>query len=57
MSTFYVIYFAFAVLVGLLGIGRFGGFLLYFFLSLFVTPLVTLLLLAIITPKPKSRRS
>jgi hypothetical protein len=57
MSTFYVFYFAFALLVGLLGIGRFGGFLLYFFLSLIITPLLTLLILAIITPKPKSRRA
>ncbi|MGI6247467.1 MAG: hypothetical protein ACOYJQ_17110 [Pseudochelatococcus sp.] len=43
-----VIYFMLCVLVGILGLGYWGGFLLYFILALAMTPLVALLVLIIV---------
>ncbi len=43
-------YILFAVLVGLFAIGRSGGFFLYFLLSIFLTPIVALIILIMATP-------
>jgi hypothetical protein len=44
------LYILFAVLVGLLAIGRRGGFFLYFILSIVVSPIIALIILIIATP-------
>jgi hypothetical protein len=44
------LYILFSVLVGLMAIGRHGGFLLYFLISIFMTPLVSLVILIMATP-------
>jgi hypothetical protein len=43
-------YILFSLLVGLLAIGRNGGFLLYFLLAIFATPIVSLVILIMATP-------
>jgi len=55
MSVFPLLYFATAVVVGLLGIGRWGGFLLYFIAALVFSPILTVLFLILITPRAKRR--
>jgi hypothetical protein len=44
------LYLLFSILVGLLAIGRGGGFFLYFILSLVLTPIVALIILIMATP-------
>jgi hypothetical protein len=44
------LYIGFAILVGIFAIGQRGGFLLYFILSLILTPIVSLLILIIAAP-------
>lgn len=43
-------YILFSILVGLLAIGRGGGFFLYFLLAIFLTPIVSLVILIMATP-------
>ena len=43
-------YILFSILVGLLAIGRNGGFFLYFLLAIFLTPVVSLVILIMATP-------
>ena len=43
-------YILFSIVVGLLAIGRGGGFFLYFLLSIFLTPIVALIILIMATP-------
>jgi len=52
-----LIYFAMCILVGLVGIGHRGGFLFYFSLSLFLSPLVGILLLVVLTRAPRKASS
>lgn len=47
---FVALYLGFSFVVGLLAIGRGGGFLLYFILSLVLTPVIALIILIIATP-------
>jgi hypothetical protein len=47
---FIALYLALSILVGLFAIGRGGGFLLYFILSLLLTPIIGLIILLIATP-------
>ena len=47
---FVALYLVFCVVVGLFAIGRGGGFLLYFILSLLLTPIIGLIILLIATP-------
>lgn len=47
---FIALYLALSVLVGLFAIGRGGGFLLFFILSLLLTPIIGLIILLIATP-------
>jgi hypothetical protein len=44
------LYILFSILVGLLAIGRHGGFLLYFLIAIFMTPVVSLVILIMATP-------
>jgi len=44
------LYILFAILVGLLAIGRGGGFFLYFILSIVVSPIIALIILIMATP-------
>jgi hypothetical protein len=44
------LYLALCILVGLFGIGRGGGFLLHFILSLVLTPIIGMIILLIVTP-------
>ena len=44
------LYILFSVLVGLMAIGRRGGFLLFFLIAIFMTPLVSLVILIMATP-------
>ena len=44
------LYILFSVLVGMLAIGRQGGFFLYFLLAVFLTPVVALVILIMATP-------
>ena len=44
------LYILFSVVVGLLALGRSGGFLLYFLLAIFLTPIVGLIILIIASP-------
>jgi hypothetical protein len=44
------LYILFSIVVGLLAFGRSGGFFLYFLLSMFLTPVVALIILIIATP-------
>jgi hypothetical protein len=44
------LYILFSIVVGLFAIGRSGGFLLYFLLAIFLTPLTALIILLIATP-------
>lgn len=43
-------YILFSILVGLLAIGRGGGFFLYFILSIVLSPIISLIILIIATP-------
>lgn len=44
------LYILFSVLVGLFAIGRAGGFFLYFLLAVFLTPVISLIILIMATP-------
>lgn len=44
------LYILFSVLVGVMAIGRQGGFLLYFLIAIFMTPIVSLIILIMATP-------
>jgi hypothetical protein len=44
------LYIIFSIVVGLLAWGRAGGFFLYFMLSIFLTPVVSLIILIMATP-------
>jgi hypothetical protein len=44
------LYILFSILVGLMAIGRSGGFLLYFLIAIFMTPIVSLIILIMATP-------
>jgi len=52
-SLFPALYFALCILVALFGIGRWGGFLLYFAIAFFVTPIGALLLLIVTSRRRK----
>jgi hypothetical protein len=54
MNFISILYFAMSLLVGLLAIGRRGGFVLYFLASILLTPILVLLFLVLTTRKPKS---
>ncbi|WP_198038269.1 hypothetical protein [Skermanella stibiiresistens] len=53
MSTFPVLYFLICVVTGLFALGRRGGFLLYFAVALFVTPIIALVFLIVTSRRPK----
>jgi hypothetical protein len=44
------LYLLFSILVGLLAIGRGGGFFLYFILSIVLSPIVSVIILIMATP-------
>jgi hypothetical protein len=44
------LYILFSVVVGLLAIGRNGGFFLYFLLAIILTPVISLIILIVATP-------
>jgi uncharacterized membrane protein len=48
-----VLYFLICVVTGLFAVGRRGGFLLYFAVALFVTPIVALIILIVTSRRPK----
>lgn len=47
---FIAVYLALCVFVGLFAIGRGGGFLLYFILSILLSPIIGMIILIIVTP-------
>ena len=53
---FSIIYFALCLIVGVLGISRWGGFLLHFFLAVFITPPGALLLMILLMRRKKAPR-
>jgi hypothetical protein len=44
------LYLLFCIIVGLLAVGRRGGFFLYFVLSVVLTPIISLIILIMATP-------
>jgi hypothetical protein len=44
------LYILFSIIVGLMALGRHGGFLLYFLLAILLTPVVALIILIVATP-------